>query len=127
MAVERSAQVAHDALADAVVEIALAYADEARNDRDHDHQPHEQVEQSKVQVLYGDVDQELEQNRVDDAQEAGEQDGAQHDQDLGPVGCEEGDDLARRSSLRFVRRAGRSIASGGGGIAVATAAGERHE
>ena len=65
--VQRAAQVLHDVLADDVVEVALADADEAGDDRQHDHQPDVQVE--LAEVLAGDrvVDEQLEQERVDRA------------------------------------------------------------
>ena len=65
--VERRPQVLHDVLADDVVEIALADADEPRHDRDDDHQPDVQVQ---VRVVLPDddlVDEGGQQERVDEA------------------------------------------------------------
>ena len=50
MRVERVAQVLHHALADDVVDVRLADADEAAHDGQHDHQRHEQVELREVLV-----------------------------------------------------------------------------
>ena len=80
--VERRAQVLHDALADDVVEVALADADQARDDRQRDHQPDEQVEQAPVALRDRVVDEELQQDRVDQAEEAREQDRDEDDRDL---------------------------------------------
>ena len=94
--VQRAAQVLHDVLADDVVEVRLADADQARHDREHDHQPDVEVE---VRVVLADddlVDQELEQERVDQPEEARDEDREQDDDDLEPVRPEEGDDPADR-------------------------------
>ncbi len=53
MRVERRPQVVHDALADDVVEIALPDTDQARHDRQDDHQADEQVQQPEVALRDG--------------------------------------------------------------------------
>jgi hypothetical protein len=104
--IQGAAQVAHDALPDLVVEIALADPDQAGDDRDGDHEQDEEVEQAPVEMPDGDVDEQLEQDRVDDAQAAGQQDRAEDDQDLEPVGDEEDDDLPRGDIAPLARHRG---------------------
>ena len=94
--VQRGAQVLHDALADQVVEVGLPDADQARDDRQRDHQPDEQVQQEEVPLRDRDVDEELEQDRVDQPEEARDEDRDQDDRDLRPVRPEEDEDAADR-------------------------------
>ena len=68
--VERAAQVLHDVLADDVVEIALADADQPGDDRQHDHQPDVQVQLLVVAADDDLVEQDAEQERVDQADQA---------------------------------------------------------
>ncbi len=100
--VERAAQVLHDALADDVVEVALADADEARDDRQHDHQADVQVQLLVVAADDDLVDQQAQQQRVDQADEARRQDRRQDDDDLEPVRLEEGDDPPQRAAAALL-------------------------
>jgi hypothetical protein len=88
-------EVLHDVLADDVVEIALANADQARDDRQPDHQADEQVELPPVPVRDRVVDEELEENRVDEADEARGKDRDEDDPHLEAIGSEERDDPAQ--------------------------------
>ena len=103
MGVERAAQVLHDVLADDVVEVALADADQARDDRQHDHQPDVQVQLLVVAADDHLVEQEPEQERVDQADEARRQDRDQDDEHLEPVRPEEGDDPPERRGAPLLR------------------------
>ena len=94
MRVERVAKVLHDVLANDVVEVALADADQAGHDGQHDHQADIQVEQLEVVTDDDVVDQELEQVRIDQADEARRQDRHEDDDDRQPVRPEEGHDAA---------------------------------
>ena len=64
--VQGAAQVLHDVLADDVVEVGLADPDQPGDDRQHDHQPDEQVELDEVALRDRVVDEELEEVRVDE-------------------------------------------------------------
>ena len=59
--VERVAEVLHDVLADAVVDIRLPHADEAADDGDGDHGHDEDVEQQEVLLRDGHVDELLQE------------------------------------------------------------------
>ena len=74
VAVQRRPEVLHDALADDVVEVRLADADEPGHDRDDDHQPDVQVQLVEVVADDDVVDEQLEQVRVDQPEEARAQD-----------------------------------------------------
>ena len=66
-------------LADHVVEVGLADADEAADDGQHDHQRRRsRLSWAKSWLRDRLVDEQLQQVRVDDAQERGEHDGRQH-------------------------------------------------
>jgi hypothetical protein len=103
MRVQRVPQVLHDVLADDVVEVALADADEPRSDRQDDHQP--DVEVQSLVVLADDdlVDEQLEQVRVDEPDQARGQDRDEDDRDLRPVRLEEGDDPSQRGATPLLR------------------------
>ena len=72
MRVQRATQVLHDVLADDVVEVALADADQPRDDRQHDHQADVEVRGSSSPADDHLVEQEPEQQRVDQPDEAGD-------------------------------------------------------
>ena len=103
MRVERVAEVLHDVLADDVVEVALADADQPRPDRQRDHQAHVEVEPLVVPPDDDLVNEQLEQVRVDEADEARCQDRDEDDRDLRPVGAEEGDDPPDRLAAALLR------------------------
>ena len=101
--VERVPEVLHHVLADDVVEVRLADADEPGHDRDHDHEPDIQVQ---VRVVLADddlVDEHAEQERVDQAQEARDQDRHHDDRDLRPVRPEERGDPPDRPRASLLR------------------------
>ena len=95
-------------LPDLVVDVGLADADDAADDRDDDHQHDEQVQQEEVLLRDRDVEQELEQVRVDDTQEARHDDRDHHDDDLLAIGSEEGGDASHRASASLARH-GREV------------------
>ncbi len=101
--VQGVAQVLHHVLADDVVEVRLADADQAGDDRRDDHQGDEHVEQEPVLLRQGHVDDLAEQDRVHQAEQARDDDREEDDHDLEPVGPEEARDATRR-------RAGLSLA-----------------
>jgi hypothetical protein len=84
--VERGAEVLHHALADQVVQVRLTDADQARDDRQRDHQQHEDVQQEQVPLRDRDVDEELQEDRVDQPEEARDEDRDEDDRDLGRYG-----------------------------------------
>ena len=92
--VQRVAQVLHHALADDVVEVRLADADEARDDRDDDHQAGVEVEQPEVLLRDRLVDEQLEQVRVDEPEQARDDDREQDRGDRHAVRPEEAGDPA---------------------------------
>ena len=94
--VERVAQVLHDVLADRVGEVRLAEADQADGDGHHDHQADVQVELEQVAGGEHVVDEQLEQERVDEAHQAGQEDRPGDHRHLGLVGREEDGDPADR-------------------------------
>ena len=100
--VDGVAQVLHDRLADAVVDVGLAHADEPADDRDGDHGHDGHVEQPEVLLGDGHVEQELEQVWVDDAQQAGDDDGDHDHQHLPAVGSEEAGDPTYRRATAFL-------------------------
>ena len=106
--VERVTQVLHHVLPDLVVDVGLADADGAADDRDDDHHHDEQVQQEEVLLRDRDVEQELEQVRVDDTQEARHDDRDHHDDDLLAIGSEEGGDASHRASASLARH-GREV------------------
>jgi hypothetical protein len=126
--VERRSEVLHDGLADDVVQVALAQTDDAAEDRQHDHQPDENVQQQEVAVRDRDVDQEFQKDRVDQPDEARGEDRDEHDAHLEPVRLEERDDPADRPSApllrdRRFRRAGHEPAPGAAAASGAASAG----
>jgi hypothetical protein len=111
MAVQRVAQVLHHALADDVVEVALSDADEPGHDRHRDHQADVQVQQREVLLGDRDVDEELEQVRVDDAQQARDDDGQEDDGDARAIRPEEAKDSAHRRATLALAHRGRLVAA----------------
>ncbi len=106
MRVERAAQVLHDVLADDVVEVALADADQPGHDRQDDHQPDVQVQ---LLVLATDddlVEQHAQQERIDQADQARGQDRDQDDHDLQAIGPEERHDPPERASASLLGNRG---------------------
>ena len=101
--VERSPQVLHDVLADDVVEVALPDADQPREDRQHDHQPDVEVQLLVVAADDDLVEEDTQQQRVHEADQAGQQDRDQHDEDVGPIRTEEGEDPADRRAAPLRR------------------------
>jgi hypothetical protein len=101
--IERAPQVLHHALADDVVEVALAHPDEAGHDRDDDHEPDEQVQVVVVAPHDDLVDERLEQERVDEAEQARDEDGHEDHEDLEPVGPEEVEDPPDRLPATLLR------------------------
>ena len=113
--VERIPEVLHDVLADAIVEVRLAHADEAADDGEGDHGHHEEVEQHEVLLRDRHVDELLQEDRVDDPQEARHDDGGHDDGDLQPIQQEEGHDAAHGASASFPGHR-REVAAGEAGL-----------
>ena len=114
--VEGVAQVLHQPLADAVDLVGLGDPDRAGDHRDEDHQPGVDAHQPHVgpaaPAREESVEDELDQDRVDDAQARGEDDQPHREVHLAAVGAEEAHHLA--AEVAVGHPAARLL--GGGGV-----------
>ena len=110
--VERAAQVLHDVLADDVVEVALADADQAGDDRAGDHQPDVEVQLRESPPVIASSMSSLSRNGLIRPRRLVSQDREQDDRDLRAVGPEEDEDPAERLAAALLRAPARNRASG---------------